>query len=87
MNRIINLCRRAENLKDKVIEQGRTDSKIYFSFKDITDPPVICIHTNGKYTYLESCTCKAHSILGGMPEINMKNLCVYILAVYKSLGK
>ena len=38
---------------------------------------------NGKYTYLHSCTCMHHALHGGVTD--MKNLCSFVLAVYKVL--
>ncbi len=91
MNRITILCKKANQLVDKVVCEGTYSvggtTKTYFSFKDIKDPPAITITCNGKYTFLESCSCSQHSIHGGLPEVNMKQLCSYCLAVYKSLGK
>jgi|TARA_Y100000310_G_scaffold344207_1_gene455727 hypothetical protein len=81
----IRIFKNAESLKDKVICEGESEDKLFFTFKDIKDPPLVTIHCNGKYTYLESCTCMAHSIHGGV--INMKNLCQYVLAVYKIYPK
>ena len=93
MNRITILCRKAEELVTKVIFEGENElekdgiitRKSYFTFK-LKDPPSVTITSNGQYTYLESCSCKAHSVIGGLPDVNMKNLCSYTLAVYKSLG-
>ena len=87
MNRITILCKKAEKLVDKVVEQGSVDGKTFFTFKDIETAPLVTIATKNGYTYLESCTCKHHSIRGGLPEVDMKNLCSYVLAVYKYLGK
>ena len=82
----LQIFKSAEKLKDKVIKKEQTSDRAYFTFK-VENPPLVTLYCNGQITYLESCTCKAHSLLGGMPEINMKNLCMYVLAVYKSLGK
>ena len=87
MNRITILCKKANKLVSKVIEQGSLEGKSYYSFKDIEDAPLITIATDNGITYLESCTCVHHSVKGGLPEVNMKQLCSYVLAVYKSLGK
>jgi len=75
------IFRNAEFLKDKVVEEGQSRDKIFFTFKDIKDPPAITLTCNGKYTYLETCTCSHHSIHGGVT--GMKMLCQYVLAVYK----
>lgn len=93
MNRITILARKAEKLQDKVVFEGEHEleregeviRKSYFSFKDIKDPPSITITCNGRYSYLESCSCVHCSVYGGIT--NMKQLCAYALAVYKSLGK
>ena len=54
-------------------------------FKRITyEVEIVC---NGKYTYLKSCDCDQHIIHGRMPEVEMKNLCSYVLASYMYLGK
>lgn len=85
MNRITILCKKAEKLVDKVVEQGSIDGKTFFTFKNIKNAPLITITTKNGYTYLESCTCQHCSIFGG--TTNMKQLCSYVLAVYKYLGK
>ncbi len=89
MNRITILCKKAEKLVSKVICEGTyqvgSTTKTYFSFKDIKDPPSIVITCNGRYSYLEACSCTHCSQFGGIT--NMKQLCSYVLAVYKSLGK
>jgi hypothetical protein len=81
----VSIFRKAEKLKDKVICEGEAHNRIFFTFKDIPNPPRISLFCNGQYTCLESCTCQAHSIHGGMPQVDMKNLCSYVLAVYKTL--
>ena len=94
MNRITILCRKAEELVPKVVFEGENElekegiviRKSYFTFKDIKNPPSITITCNGRFTFLENCTCSQHTINGPLPEVNMKNLCSYVLAVYKSLG-
>jgi len=83
----LNIFRKGTRLVNKVVEEGSLKNKAWFSFKDIDDPPSIVLANNGKYTYLEACTCTHHSVHGGLPEVNMKNLCSYVLAVYKYLGK
>ena len=91
----LSIFKKAEKLQGKVVFEGENEiekdgivtRKSYFSFKDLKDPPSLTITCNGKYTFLENCTCSQHSIHGGLPEVNMKQLCAYVLAVYKSLGK
>ncbi len=88
MNRITILCKKAEQLVDKVVCEGTYSvggtTKTYFSFKDIKDPPAITITSNGDITYFETCTCQHCSIFhGSYPHA----LCSYKLAVIKYLGK
>ncbi len=73
------IFKKAELLKDKVILEVESINKAYFDVDGIK----ICLVHNEKYTYLESCCCKSHSIHGGITD--MKNLCAYILALYKKL--
>ena len=82
----ISIFKKAEELKERVVKQGELRDRAYFTFKDVESPPLITLACNGKFTYLESCSCLQHSIHGGLPQVNMKNLCAYVLAVYKSLG-
>ena len=79
------IFKKAEGLKVIVIEDGSIRGKSYYTFKDTENPPLITLACNGKYTYLESCTCTHHSIYGGGPKVDMKNLCSYVIAVYKVL--
>lgn len=71
------IFKKAEKLKKEVIFEGECRGKSYFKVGDYN----IVIACNGKYTFLESCTCTAHSIHGGVTD--MKMLCGYVLAVYK----
>ena len=81
-----NIFVKAEKLKNKVYIKGTTRDRAWFSFKGLDDPPVVILKLEpGKYTYLEACTCTHHSVHGGMPLVDMKNLCSYVIAVYKSL--
>jgi len=80
------IFKKAKDLQGKVYLQGTTSNRAWFSFKELDDPPVVILKLEpGKYTYLEACTCTHHSIHGGMPNVDMKNLCSYVIAVYKSL--
>ena len=81
----LSIFKKAEQLKSKVIIEGEALNRTFFTFKDMENPPSICIISNGQYTYLEYCTCQAHSLIGSMPNVDMKNLCSYVLAIYKIL--
>ena len=78
------IFRKAELIKHKVVKTDEKGDKAYYTFKDMNEAPLITIVSKGKYTYLESCTCRHHSIYGGF---KMEILCSYTLAVYKSIGK
>ena len=86
INLRVSIFKKANSLQHKVIEQGTARDRAFFTFKDVEDPPLIILVCNGKYTYLEACTCTHHSLHGPMPEVNMKNLCSYVLACYKYIG-
>ena len=80
------IFKKAELLKDKVVEQGSLDNKSFYSF-EIDNAPLITIICNRKYTYIESCTCQHCSIFHGIAE-RVKNhsmLCSYKIAVIKAL--
>lgn len=80
------IFKKAEELVDKVVFQGSKEHKGYFVF-NISKTPLITIASDGKKTYIESCTCKHHSVHQGMAE-RMENklmLCSYSIAVIKSL--
>ena len=74
----LNIFIKAEKLKHLVKLEEETKDKSYFD----VDGKKICLANNGKYTYLESCTCTHHSTFGGITD--MKMLCSYVLAVYKN---
>jgi len=78
------MWKRAELLKEKVLLEGTAQNSAFFTFIEIPEPPHIALKKEeGKYTYLQSCDCRHHSIHGGLTD--MKSLCVYVLAVYKAL--
>jgi len=72
---------KAEKLKDQVVFEGEARGRSFFKVGDYN----IVFLCNGKFTYLESCTCTAHSVYGGDPRIDMKNKCSYTIAVDKAL--
>ena len=78
----VNIFKKAEELKNKVISEGSARDRLYFSF-EIDDPPQVCLAMNGKFSYLESCTCSCHSIFGGITDMN--TLWTYVLGVYNSI--
>ena len=80
----LTIFKKAEKLKDKVVCQGDIRGKSFYTFKEIENPPLVTLTCNGKYTYLESCTCTHHGLHGGVTD--MKILCAYVLAVYKKIG-
>lgn len=75
----LSIFKKAERLKEKVVFEGEGQGRFFFKVNDY----LITLHNNGKYTYLESCTCTQHAIHGGITD--MKPLCSYVLAVYKLL--
>jgi len=84
MNRITILCKKAEELASKVVEEGSLEGKSYFTFKDIEDPPAITVTCNNDITYFEICTCRHCSVFHGLyPYV----LCSYKCAIIKYLGK
>lgn len=72
---------KAEKIKGLIKVEFDCATKIFFD----VDGKKVCIANDGKYTYLESCTCTHHAVHGGVTD--MKMLCSYVLAVYKWLGK
>lgn len=90
------IFKKAEKLKDLVVLDGEIEiergeeiiKKSYFTFKEIADPPLITLANNGKYTYLESCTCTSCSIHLGTASLEGKHpLCSYQIAIMKYLGR
>ena len=91
------IFRKAEELKDKVICIGEGMNLVQFSFKEISNAPIVALKKdiverkhkqNGKEnTYFiellrfHSCTCKHHST----NRMNTSLLCSYIIAVLKAL--
>ena len=73
---------KAEKLTKLVKLEAELPNKAYF---DVDGKKVCLALKDGKYTHLESCTCTHHSLHGPMPQVNMTNLCSYVLAVYKRL--
>ena len=72
------IFKKANSLKDKVIEQGEGRQMFFFSFKDIENPPIVSLKSDGKKLMLNKCDCKHHSIYGGIAP---QTLCSYNLAV------
>ena len=69
----------AEKLKNEVKLETETNDRAYFDI----DGKKVCLVCNGKYTYIESCTCQHCSLhLPFCPQI----LCSYRIALIKYLG-
>ncbi len=81
------IFKKAEELKDKVIEDGEAFNKAYFTFEEIENPPLITLALEkGKYTFIESCTCTHCSTHLAVAELKGKlNLCSYKIAVLKAI--
>jgi len=70
---------KAEKLKNEVKLETETNDRAYFDI----DGKKVCLVCNGKYTYIESCTCQHCSLhLPFCPQI----LCSYRIALIKYLG-
>jgi len=73
------MWKNGEVLKKQIKLEGSTIDRTYF---DVAGKK-LCIVNNGRYSYVESCTCTACAIYGGLT--NMGNLCSYKIALHKYL--
>ncbi len=69
------IFKKANKLKKQVTKQGDSRQYAFFTFKELEDPPVVCLEVDG-ITKLKSCTCTHHSI----NQIH-NPLCAYQVAV------
>ena len=71
----LEIFKKASKLHDVELE-GESRDRIYLRVGDYG----VTIFCDTKNTFVEKCTCTHHSIFGGLPGIEMRNLCSYTLS-------